>query len=63
MKKNKEQKIVPGFISSIHSPSSTHKGPPGAQRTASLQCMTSKDVTRVSGTAENEARTKAYQTQ
>lgn len=63
MKKNKEQEIVPGFLSSTHSPSSTYKGPPAAQRTVLLQCITSQDGTQASGAAENEARTKAYQTQ
>lgn len=62
-KKNKEQKIVPGFVPSIHSPSSTYKGLPGAQRTVSLQCITREDGTEASGTAENEARSKAYQNQ
>lgn len=57
MKKNKEQEIFPGFLSSIHSLSSTYKGPPGAQKTVSLQCITSKDGTQASGTAETEVRT------
>lgn len=62
-KKNKEQEIISGFLSSICSPLSTYKGPPEAVRTVSLWCVTSEDGTQASGIEENEARTKAYQTQ
>lgn len=63
LKKNEDQEIVPSFLSSVHSPSSTYKGPPGAQRTVSLQDLASEDGAQPSRTTENEARTKAYQMQ